>query len=527
MVQAIESFCAEAPAGDNAGRVNAELIFTLCASAVFLGLAGLGATRGSRSTLALPTALLCVDLFAYNTLELVGNLTQARYWQWLESAAAALAAPLLFHLALTFLGARRKQRGWLVGTYVYFGAIAASCAAPFVDVSWSGYPGGDTWALAMLAGVVVSFGYASLLLVRHYRATASAEERARTQLFILTVFVGVGGPATDLASIAGATDIPRLAAAAMLTSALLLTAIALRFRVLRGTIPMLAVNAALIGVVGVIAQLQVFRAFGAQTTLFVIGTVTVTLLLLMAARGVWSGLTEHRERTAHLATLGRLSAQMAHDIRNPLAAIHGAAQYLDEERKRGGTLEEHREFLDLILEQTVRLERVVQDYRRLGRAEPELAEVDVEALLGAVIESAAVSPDAKDRVKIRAEIEVEGRHELDAELLRTAIENLVRNAVEAIEGEGTVTVRAHLAETRGQRSLAIEVADDGPGMDARTLEQAEEAFFTTKAQGSGLGLAFVSRVAEAHGGEMKIESALGRGTTVRLTLPSGGRLSRA
>jgi signal transduction histidine kinase len=507
--------------------VNPDLIFTVGASAVFLGLAGLGATRSSRSTLAAPTALLCVDLFAYNTLELLGNLTAAPYWQWLESAAAAMAAPLLFHLALTFLGARRQQRVGLRLTYGYFGAIAASCAAPFVQPDWASYPGGDSWALAMLAGVLVSFGYASALLVRHYRATGSAEERARTQLFILTVVVGVGGPATDLAAIAGAAAVPRLAAARMLTSALLLTGLALRSRVLRGTIPVLVVNAALIGVVGVIAQLQVFRAFGGETTLFVIGTISVTLLLLMAARAVWSALTEHRTRTVHLATLGRLSAQMAHDIRNPLAAIHGAAQYLDEERKRGGTLEEHREFLEIILEQTARLERVVQDYRRLGRAEPELAEVDVEALLAALVEGANMATDAKDRVEVRAELDAAGIHHLDAELLRTAVENLVRNAVEGIEEKGTVIVRASVTEARGRRWLVLEVIDDGPGMDARTRERAEQDFFTTKAQGSGLGLAFARRVAEAHGGEMMIESNLGRGTRVRLTLPVDARVSVA
>ena len=65
----------------------------------------------------------------------------------------------------------------------------------------------------------------------------------------------------------------------------------------------------------------------------------------------------------------------------------------------------------------------------------------------------------------------------------------------------------------------LQVIDDGPGMDPRTREQAEEAFFTTKAGGTGLGLAFVRRVAEAHGGELRIQSRLGHGTTVTLVVP--------
>ncbi|HJL16500.1 MAG TPA: ATP-binding protein [Sandaracinaceae bacterium LLY-WYZ-13_1] len=494
-----------------------EQILSLAAGGAFLGLAALAAARGKRSTLALPTALLCVAMFAYSSLETLGELTDEAFWEWLESSAAAMAAPLLLHLTLTFLGARRSERAWLVGAYLYFGGVAASCLLPFVLPGWRAYPGGDRWALAMLAGVAPVFGRASVLLVRHYRRSASPEERARTQVFIGTVVIGVGAPATDLMAIAGATAAPRLAAPGLLLSAILLTALTLRSRIVRGTVPLLVVSLVLIGVVGVLAQILVFHFAGTRTALLVLGTLTVTLVLLGAARAVWSAYTEVRERTAHLATLGRLSAQMAHDIRNPLAAIRGAAQYLEEERQRGGALEDQAEFLSLILEQTERLDRVVQEYRRLGRAEPERAPVDAAALVRSVADSCALAAPAG--VVVEARVEAAHTAALDRELITTALENLVRNAVEAVEGDGHVTVGAGDDELRGQPALRLEVADDGPGMDARTREQAEQAFFTTKAQGSGLGLAFVRRVAEAHGGLLRIDSALGRGTTVRLVLP--------
>lgn len=509
-----------------------EQILTIGASITFLGLAALTAIRGAKNPLAFPLALLCVDLFAYNSLEALGSVTGSPAWEWLECIAAAMAAPFLLHFTLAFLGARREQRLLLRGAYAYFGAVAASCLTPFFAPPLANYPGGDLWALLMLVGLFPAFGWAGSLLVRHYRASRSSEERARTQLFMGTIVIGVGGPATDLLAIAGAPSTPELAALGMLVSALVLTALALRSRLLSGTLSLLSVNALVIGIVGAAAHLLVFRWAGGDTTALVIGTVTVTLILLGAARAVWSAFTTFRERSAQLVTLGRLSAQMAHDIRNPLAAIRGAAQYLDTERERGGRLDDHREFLELILEQTERLERVVSDYQRLGRAQPVPTSVDLDKLVRTVVGGARVSERAASaKVELSADIELEHPTcTLDGDLVAAALENLVRNAVEALSEDehraqpgGHVCVEARRRFVDGRDAIVLRVIDDGPGMDARTREQADEAFFTTKGQGTGLGLAFARRVAEAHGGSMRIETTLGSGTTVILTLPCAAR----
>ena len=492
-----------------------QLIITIAAGAVFLGLAVLTATRGRRgSALALPTAMLCADLFAYLGFETLGEITGARLWESFEAAAAALAGPLLFHLTLAFVGGRRSQKAHLALAYVGFGAVALSSLAPLANEGWASYPGGDAWAMAMLLCTVPTFGYALWLLVKHYRESGRGEERARTQLFIASVIVGVGGGSTDLIAIGGATAVPQLAGPGMLISACLLTALALRARFVSGGLATSLATAALIGVVGVVAQVMVFRTLGSTTAALGLGTILVMVIVIASARAVWASYTEVRERTAHLATLGRLSSQMAHDIRNPLAAIRGAAQYLDEERRRGGSLQDNEAFLDLILEQTDRLDRVVSDYRRLGQAEAAFEPTDVGALVQRVVDHAKVG-ESGEAVDFRSSVGGLGEWSLDPELIATALENLVRNAIEAFDGAGgTITVEARVQD----RTLRLSVTDDGPGMDARTRAEAEQAFFTTKASGSGLGLAFAKRVAEAHAGRLLIRSAPGRGTTITLTL---------
>ena len=99
------------------------------------------------------------------------------------------------------------------------------------------------------------------------------------------------------------------------------------------------------------------------------------------------------------------------------------------------------------------------------------------------------------------------------DLFAGALQNLVRNAAEA-EAE-----RIEIGAARAGAALRVWVKDDGAGMDARVRERAFDEFYTTKTTGTGLGLAFVGRVAEAHGGKARIESEVGRGTTIEIEVP--------
>lgn len=481
---------------------------------LFLALGTLVLLRGARP-LAAPLGFLCVAFFVYDTLEVVRHFAEEPVWDYLDAASAALVAPPTLHLIAAFVGKQRALRVPLALATAYFVGLSLFCLSPLLFPSFAWFPGNDAWALAMLAGMVPTFGAAPVLLARHARS-AGAEERARTQLFATALVLGVGGVTVDLLSIAGA-GVPRIAGVGLVIAVLLLGALVLRARVIERITGLAIVNALAIASLAVLGHLLVLEWLGGRTVLVVFGGVAVTLALLAALRPLVSTLTEERERSRHLATLGRLSAQMAHDLKNPLAAIKGAAQFLAEERRQRRSIDEHEAFVELILEQADRIGRVVDDYQRLGRVEPVLAPVDLAATVREVA-SAQQAAARADGVEVKAEVSgALGSISADADLLRTALENLVRNAREAIGERGHGRVRV-VAEAR-EREISLRVEDDGPGMDARTRERAFDDFYTTKAAGSGLGLAYVSRVARAHGGRAHIESEEGRGTSVELALP--------
>jgi signal transduction histidine kinase len=210
---------------------------------------------------------------------------------------------------------------------------------------------------------------------------------------------------------------------------------------------------------------------------------------------------------------------MGHDLKNPLAALKGALQFLVEEETRGHSLQEHGQFLQLMSTQVERMGRVIDDYQRLGRVEVERREVRPSELVEAVLalQTLAPPPNVVIRTAFSEPVSVCA---IDTDLFSGALENLVRNGIEAMPDGGTLTVKVEpVKEDRGV-GLVLSVEDTGTGMDVREAAQAFDDFYTTKTSGSGLGLAFVRRVAHAHGGRVDLSSEPGRGTVVSLYLPA-------
>ncbi len=216
-----------------------------------------------------------------------------------------------------------------------------------------------------------------------------------------------------------------------------------------------------------------------------------------------------------LAALGRLTSGVAHEVKNPLNAMRIHLELL--KARLGASQPPIRENLDVIAQEIVRLDRVVQGFLKFVRPEEiRLAPVHVDALLSEI--ARLMVPEA---ARAGARMTEDVVPELppvagDRELLQQALTNLVTNAIQAMPKGGTVTLGARLGP---DGSVEIRIADEGVGIPAQDLEKIFRLYFTTKSQGSGIGLSMVYRIVQMHDGRIDVESEVDRGTVMILTLP--------
>jgi signal transduction histidine kinase len=237
----------------------------------------------------------------------------------------------------------------------------------------------------------------------------------------------------------------------------------------------------------------------------------------------------NKQEQDRLAVLGQLAAGLAHEIKNPLGAIKGAAQLLNEEHESTHLDSTSREFVGIILEEVERLDRVVGsvlDYARPSKGNPGL--IDVNAVVRRSLQ--VLSNERNDGINF----EVRCAQELlpvraDSEQLRQVLINLVRNGIQAMNGRGTLLVTTW--QRRGWRPgwntvgrttdwVEIAIQDEGTGIVPQVLENLFVPFFTTKIQGTGLGLAISHRLVEAMGGRILVASQQGQGSTFSIVLPA-------
>ncbi len=231
---------------------------------------------------------------------------------------------------------------------------------------------------------------------------------------------------------------------------------------------------------------------------------------------------EALRRRDRLAAMGELASTVAHEVRNPLNAIGMSVQRLRREFAGAAAglppdvRDEQQELLDVLGSETRRIDRIVQQFLEFARP-PRLAprDTDVETLVNAVAVAAEALAAARG---IRLDVGAQGAGAawLDADQLRQALDNLVRNAIEASPAGGAVTIRA----ARDDRGHRIVVADSGPGIAPEHLPKIFDLYFTTKADGTGVGLAVTHQIIDAHGGTIEVDSAPGRGTRMIVTLPA-------
>lgn len=248
--------------------------------------------------------------------------------------------------------------------------------------------------------------------------------------------------------------------------------------------------------------------------MFVVTMLAGSLAERLRVTGGQLALAEERaDHAERLAALGRVAAALAHEIRNPLGSISGSIQLL---RVSSALSREDQRLCSIIVREASRLEDLVTDMMNLARPQrPMLACVDAAMTAREVVELAGQSGRAVSDVLVRYEGSEHALITADAAQLRQLIWNLVRNAVQASSAGSEVTVTVSL---RSDGDVELCVRDQGVGLTEAAKERIFDAFFTTRAQGTGVGLAVVKRIADDHGFTIAVESESGHGATFRVGL---------
>jgi signal transduction histidine kinase len=218
-----------------------------------------------------------------------------------------------------------------------------------------------------------------------------------------------------------------------------------------------------------------------------------------------------------LTALGQLTANLAHDLGTPLHSIGGLANLLLE---RGGWPPDVVHKLNLIVQQTQRLDNVIQNVRRATRLpEPHFEVLTVQQILN---ETLPLVEPFMQRSKVTMKVNIDGEVQslyVDRYRIQTALMNIIQNALEAMPQGGEITISVQNLFPKNFESIMI--TDTGAGMTPDMIEKVCEPFFSTRQDEGlrGLGLAIVRDIIKVHGGTMEIKSSPGQGTSIILTLP--------
>ena len=234
---------------------------------------------------------------------------------------------------------------------------------------------------------------------------------------------------------------------------------------------------------------------------------------------------EERERLRdRLAALGEMAAAIAHEVKNPLAGIEVMAGLL---RRKVASMPDAQAMLTDIIGEAKMANAIVQEVLEFVRPiRLQVGRTEVAEAVRAAVQLADTQPRRGD---VGVDVNVPLGLPLiqgDQYQLTQVFTNLLTNAYDAMEGKGCATITARTIRvgdgSEEQDAVLVELADEGPGMPQDVAERVFNPFFTTKPQGTGLGLAIVRKIVDAHDGRIDMQTAPGRGTLIRVTLPVRG-----
>jgi len=226
---------------------------------------------------------------------------------------------------------------------------------------------------------------------------------------------------------------------------------------------------------------------------------------------------QQMERADRLASVGEMATGIAHEVKNPLAGISGAISVLADEFAED---DPRRQIVSEVLEQIKRLDKTSNDLLHFGKpGVPEFAYADINELVNKTLFFASQHSEARKIHRVKELTRELPPVWVDEKQVQQVLLNIALNAIQAMGDEGVLTVQTELVTERGREWVKVTIADTGKGIPPEVLEKIFVPFFTTKTQGTGLGLPICKRLVEQQGGRIHVESQVGSGTTFAVLFP--------
>jgi PAS domain S-box-containing protein len=230
-------------------------------------------------------------------------------------------------------------------------------------------------------------------------------------------------------------------------------------------------------------------------------------------------LSEEINQNKRLASLGQIASAIAHEIRNPLSSIRGLTQFLLQSSSEDN---EQKSDLKVIIKEVDRLNELINQVLDFSR--PKKLNFTCFSLAETIKELVNLLKSESREKEIQFQLFLDCPHQdifADRDQIRRALMNVILNSIQAISTKGKITISLKSAPYRGQEAVLISIKDSGTGISGEELAHIFDPFFTTRSQGTGLGLSIAYNIIEMHQGIIIVKSEEGKGTEVKIFIPSG------
>ncbi|NMH71612.1 sporulation kinase [Bacillus sp. RO2] len=239
----------------------------------------------------------------------------------------------------------------------------------------------------------------------------------------------------------------------------------------------------------------------------------VTAIMIIENLNMQMQLQHELQRSEKLKVVSELAASVAHEVRNPMTSTRGFLQLMSQDDNLNSS---QKRYIDISIEELDRAQTIIQDYLSLAKPNKQgMDRVNVSQELENVVQLMSTYT-AINNTTIRHEIEAELYIKANKDEMKQVLINLIKNAIEAIDKDGTVTVKA--SSNRG--TILIEIIDDGVGMTLQQVDRLGTPFYSTKDKGTGIGLTISFQIIELLQGKIEVQSEVGKGTTFTIKFPS-------